>query len=118
MKSLLAKVGVISVFLLLVFGYAEGWGADWKGYAEIDAMFVYYDAKGITRPSKDVVRVWEKRIYKEKGIIEMVEKFGKEYETLTYSLGLSKYHCAEKKMRTLSFIHYSTDGGEVYIALF
>lgn len=102
---ILAVIGYI-----VFFSCMEGWGEDWEKHGESDKMFFYYDAESIIRPSKDVVKVWGKLIYKVKGITEMVEEFGKKYETLSHSLNLIEIHCAEKKIRRLSFVHYSTDG--------
>ena len=113
MKSLLGKVPVyLEVIGYIVFFFCmEGWGMDWKGYGTSDTLSLYYDVESITRPSKDVVRVWVKGIYRMKGV-ELVEKFGEKYETLGHSLFLSEVHCAEKKVRTLSIVDYST-GGEI-----
>ncbi len=44
----------------------------------------YYDAQSITRPSKNIVRVWVKWDYTEKGVIENVKRLGKKYENLSY----------------------------------
>ena len=88
----------------------EVWGADWEKYDESETTVFYYGVESVTRPSKDVVTVWEKRVYKVKGITEMVEEFGKKYETLSHMLIKSELHCAEKKMKGLSFVNYSTDG--------
>ena len=103
---ILAVIGYIVFFFCL-----EGWGEDWKKYAESEKMFFYYDTEGITRPSTDVVSVREKRVYKVKVIMEMVEKFGKKYETLSHAKILVECQCEEKKVRTLSEVNYSTDGG-------
>ena len=89
---ILAVIGYIFFFSCM-----EGWGVDWEKHGESDKMFFYYDAEGITRPSKDVVRVWGKLIYKVKGITGMVEEYGKIFETLTHSINLNELHCAEKR---------------------
>jgi hypothetical protein len=109
MKSLLGKLEVILVGLI-IFGYVEVRGADWEKYDESETMAFYYAVESITHPSKDVVRVWEKRVYKVKGITEMVEEFGNKYETLSHMLILSELDCVEKKMKGLSFVNYSTGG--------
>jgi hypothetical protein len=102
--------------ILAVIGYVvffsciEGWGVDWEKHGESDKTFFYYDTENITRPSKDVVRVWGKLIFKVKGKTEMAEELGKKYETLSHSINLIELHCAEKKIRRLSFAYYSTDG--------
>jgi hypothetical protein len=94
MKSLSAKLGVILV-VLIIFGYAEAWGANWKLLHLDDEMIKYYDAEGITRPSKNIVRVWVRFEYKDKGVNDMVQKFGKDYENLKYEIGLEEVDCVD-----------------------
>jgi hypothetical protein len=89
-----------------IFGYAEVWGVDWKPYSSTDLFLAYYDAQGITRPSKNVVRVWEKRIHTEKGVINWMGTYGKKYANLSYSIGLLEINCIEKKVHVLSLTHY------------
>ena len=111
MKSFSEKWVIIFLFIgLILFSCMDGWGEDWEKHGESDKMFLYYDAGSLTRPSKDVVRVRGKLIFKVKGIAEMVEEFGKKYETLSHSLNVIELHCAEKKIRRLSFVYYSADG--------
>ena len=102
---------VLAVIGILLFSYAHLWGADWKEYAKTDRAVLYYDVKSVARPSKDVVRVSEKRVFTVKGVIEVVRQpgFGKKYETLSYATGLSELQCADKKKRTLSIAWYSGD---------
>lgn len=101
---LFLSIGVIMV------SCTNGWGEDWEKHGESEKMFFYYDAESITHPSRDVVKVRGKLIYKAKGITEMAGEYGKKYETLNHSLNLIEIHCAEKKIRRLSFVHYSMEG--------
>jgi len=109
MKSLSVKLGVILIGLIILT-YAEVWGTDWKVYGETDKATFYYDTESITHPSKDVVRVWTKQVYTEKGIIEMVGDFGEIFRTLNDSIDLREYHCVDKKYCLLYITFYSTDG--------
>ena len=113
MKSLLGKVGVILIGLMIL-GYAEAWGADWELYSSSEKVFYYYDAQNITRPSKNVVRVWEKWDYTEKGVMDMVGSFGKEYENLSHTIFFLEINCSKKKNRGLSLTHYDHKGSVVY----
>jgi hypothetical protein len=61
----------------------KGWGADWQSYGADWVGVSYYDAESITRPSKDVVRVWDKLIYTEKGLTDMVARLGERNRTLS-----------------------------------
>ena len=112
MKSLPAELRMVFLSIGLIFFFnMQGWGADWKGFAETDNASFYYDADTVTRPSKGVIRVWEKRVYKPKAINDMVEKHGATVWILHHSLILSEVHCAEKKRRLMSIDYYSKDGG-------
>jgi hypothetical protein len=97
---------------ILLFFYAPLWGADWKEYAETDRAVLYYDVKSLIHPSKDVIRVSEKRVFTVKGVLQVVKQpgFGKRYEGLSYATGLSELQCTEKKKRTVSVGWYSKDG--------
>jgi hypothetical protein len=116
MKSLLGKLGVILIGLL-IFGNAEVWGADWKYFNSTDLYECFYYAESMTRytgimssSSKNIVHVWIKLEYTEKGIDGMVKKFGKEYENLSNSLQLREIDCSLKKQQILSIKEYSVEG--------
>ncbi len=109
MKSLLVTSAVI--FLgLLIFGYAELWGADWKLFASNSEMGdFYYDAQSMTRPSKDIVRVWVRLEYSDRGVNRTVKELGEALKNLSYGVGLEEINCSDKKTRTLFFSHYSKE---------
>jgi hypothetical protein len=109
MKSLSGKLGVI-LLGLSIFGYAEVWGADWKLLSSLDAAEIYCDVESITHPSKAVVRVRAKYVYKEKAASEIVVRVGEEYKNVTSSVDLMEINCSGRKYRTLSTAYYSTDG--------
>jgi len=111
MKSLSLKLGVVLIGLM-IFGYTEAWGADWisLGKAEVDIGEFYYDRGSITHPSKDIVRVWEKIVYSEKGVNTQVEELGKRYKNLSHTLNLWEVNCVEKQTRILQSTAYSKDG--------
>ena len=104
---------ILVVIGLTFFCYAEGWGADWRLFGKNDRVDFYYDADSITRPPfKVIVRVWEKRIFTEKGVTDAVGRsgFGEKYRSLGFVTGLSEFNCADKQKRALSLIWYSKDG--------
>src|SRR4030042_6325939 len=70
MKSLPVKLGVILIGLVIC-GCAEVWGEDWKHYGDDEKFSAYYDVQSITRPSKNIVRVWLRWDWTEKGVIVM-----------------------------------------------
>jgi len=112
MKSLLGKLGVILIGLA-IFTNTEVWGEDWKLYFANENLLAYYDAQSITQPSKNIVRVMIKLDYTEKGVINYVGKFGKEYENLKHSIILWEINCAEKKQRRFSLTNYDHKGSEI-----
>lgn len=110
MKSLLGKVGVILVIGLMVFTYAEVWGADWTFFSSTDLYEVFYYVSDSHLLYKGTVHVWVKLEYTEKGIAEYVKQFGKGYENLSYSLQYWEINCRAKTRRILSVNHYSVKG--------
>jgi len=110
MKSLPVKLGVTLIIGMVMVGCAGMRGAHWKFFSSTDMYEGFYYAEKMTRSYKDVVRVWIKLEYTEKGIAEHVKAFGKDYETLSYSLQLWEIDCPSKKQRILSFKQYSAEG--------
>ena len=108
MKSLF-KLGVILIGLA-IFGYTEVWGADLKLVSSTDSYKCFYDAENITRSSKNIVGIWARLEYTEKGISGIVKEFGKHYENLSYSLQLWEIDCPVEKRRILSRSQYSVEG--------
>jgi hypothetical protein len=109
MKSLLGKLGVLFIGLLIL-GNAGVWGADWKSYDSNEKFSSYYDAQSITHPSKDIVRVWIRLVWTEKGVLSWVNGVGKEYGNLSHSMSLMEINCAEKKCRRLLDSVYDNKG--------
>ena len=113
MKSLSVKLGVILIGLA-IFTYAEVWGADWKFYNSNQWYLGYYDAQSITRPSKNIVRVWVKWDCTEKGVLENVKRLGKQWENLSHIKLLKEIDCVEKKERILSSTDYNNKGEMIH----
>jgi len=114
-KSISIRFGVISVVLgLTIFGCVEAWGWDWRLYAKTDSYECFYDTEDMIRSLEDTVEVWTKSEYTQRGIAEMLKKFGKHYENLSYSLELWEINCPERKHRLLSITAYSVEGNILY----
>jgi len=114
MKSF-SRLGVILIGLA-IFGYAEVWGADWKYYGECDLSIHYYDSESISRPSKNIVIVWTKSFYSEKGKIRLQQIFtggetpiSKSIDKVGYSLDLEEINCESRMQQTLSTAYYSME---------
>jgi hypothetical protein len=114
-KSISVRFGVISVVVgLAIFGCAETWAEDWRLYAKTDLYECFYDAEDMIGSSQDIMEVWTKLVYTERGVTEMVIEYGKHYKNLSYSLELWEINCAEKKHRLLSNTAYSVEGNILY----
>jgi hypothetical protein len=108
----------ILVFGLIIISIGDVYGADWKLYEYNEKFLAYYDAQSITRLSKNIVRIWLKRNYTEKGVMYMVGNLGKKYENLSYSIILNEINCIEKMFRLKSRIDYDNKGGVIYSSSF
>ena len=114
MKSLSVKLGVILIGLS-IFSYSEAWGANWKLYSETDFFSSYYDRETVNRTSENIVRVWVKEVNTEKGMTDMVNRFGEEFKNCDHIKKLYEIDCTEKRIRILSSAAYSR-AGEVIIS--
>jgi hypothetical protein len=118
MKSLWVKSGVFFVVIgLAILWHVEAWGADWKFFSSTDLYECFYYADNVTykdnsmkHSSTKIVEVWIKLEYTEKGVAEMVKKFGKHYGPLSYSLQLWEINCVTKKQHVLLTKEYSGEG--------
>ena len=77
-------------------------------------IFAYYDVQSITRPSKNIVRVWERTDYTEMGVLKVARRAGREFRNLKYSQGLYEINCAEKTLRMLSDTKYNNRDEVIY----
>jgi hypothetical protein len=109
MKSLWGKLGVVLIGLI-IFGYSEVWGADWRFYGGCENILGYFDAQNITHPSKNVVEVRVKWEFTKDGVLFMVREFSKKYWNLSYSINLVEINCAKKKTHFLSYTTFNNMG--------
>jgi hypothetical protein len=91
----------------ILFGFSVVWGADWKRVRSTGSATLYYDTEEITHPSKDIVKVWTKWVYTEKGIKNAQDIFGKNYENLSYSTKSYEINCKDKKTHIVSVADYN-----------
>jgi hypothetical protein len=108
MSSLSVKLGVVlAVIGLVIFTYAEVWGQDWRLYGEDGLASYNYDAEKIIRPSKNIVRVWGKVVYKKESATELVARLGKGFKTLSFSIDLSEFDCVKGQYKELQRTFFS-----------
>ena len=117
MKSLVGELGVILIGVL-IFGYAEVWGEDWKYFsAGDDGIFYWYDAQGVTYQSNRIIQVWIKKV-KADEIMDMAKGGAKitasELEQMTlernYEQSLIEIDCVEKTFNHLQKLNYDSKG--------
>lgn len=101
------KIMLVLFMVLAITSVSSG--ADWKLYAPHEYCYAYYDAQSITHSSKNIVRVCTRWDVTEKGVMYMMEFFGKGYENMNFSLDSFEINCVEKKYRTLSSTKYDKD---------
>jgi len=111
--SIKLKIVILIIGLIIIF-VGEVYGADWKFHGLNESFWASYDAQSVTRPSKNIVRVWEKWNYTEKGVIGIVGRLGKKYENLSYTISLEEINCVEKMIRTLSVTYYDNKGEVIF----
>ena len=107
-KSLSAKYVVILVGLLIV-GYGEARGADWKKFYKSDIGEYFYDEQNIDRPSRDIVLVYEKSVLTQKGVWGWVQRLGNSFDNLSYTIRLSELNCGDRRWRWLVMAFYSNE---------
>ncbi len=115
MESSLVKLEITLILMGFVIIYSTNvYARDWRLYAKTDSYECSYDAEDIIRSSQDIVDIWTKSEYTDRGVTEMVIKFGKHYAKLSYSLELWEINCAGKEDRLLSITAYSVERNILY----
>jgi hypothetical protein len=115
MKSLLRKPGVIlGIIGLVLYGYTEGWGVDWKYYGTNEDGSYFYDTESMNRLSKNLIEVWVQSDYSEKGISHWVREGGKGFQDLDFTLISLELNCVERSSRYLRIVFYSKNGKVFY----
>ncbi len=106
MKKYFQLIAVL--FGLLILYSQEAWGGSpWKYYGTNEDGSYYYDAETMTRPSKDMVRVWVQSAYTDQGISHWVRGGGEEFQNLGYTLVLIELNCVDRSVRSLQIVFYS-----------
>ena len=104
------KTIILSLMGLNLFCCAEVWGADWKFYSQTAEALYYFDLKSVNLSDDNRIGVEVKLDFTDKGVIEMVGQFGKDYQNISYELNQYEINCIDKKFRVSSVTRYSKDG--------
>lgn len=108
------KVGKIKWLLVilsctLLLGPTEAWGADWKYFGQTQTASYFFDVESMIR-QENIVRVWVKAVYSEKGRLDEEGKLGGDYWNLTDSVALVEINCKNKWHHVSMIIVYSMEG--------
>jgi hypothetical protein len=101
---------VLFVIGFTMFANTEVCGEDWKFYSQTAEALYYFDAKSETPSDKNVIRVQVRLNFTDKGLNEMVEKFGERYRNISHELNDYEINCADKMFRVLAVTRYSKEG--------
>jgi hypothetical protein len=92
-------------------------GADWVPYASDSTDNEYfYDKSSIRAVSKEVIKVWSKRVYSNNGRTKFIQNYidlglpTNEYKFLQETKNLFYFNCNESKYKLTAAIHNSIDG--------
>ena len=92
---------------MAVLAFSEAQGAEWKPIGKSDTYEYYYDAENITRLPGNIVRVWNKAVFNDKGVAEVVRELGSRYKEVYNSVEGYELNCPDKKARPVSLTYYS-----------
>lgn len=117
-KRLRTGAVINAIVCLIVFTFLHDVkGADWVHYGRDNLENgSFYEKDSISNVSKDVVKVWTKKVYSDLGresVIQDYERSGVEtagYESLSYSKELFFINCVNGKCRRTQGVDYASDG--------
>ncbi|MFZ1037634.1 MAG: surface-adhesin E family protein [Smithella sp.] len=98
---------IICLVIILLLAN-QAWAADWKFFASSGSGDMYYDKNSIVKVNKNIVRVWTKKTYSEKGKLEeysFLKSLGKAPGNpyiLSHELKLLEIECLNKKIKISS----------------
>ncbi len=90
----------------------------WEVISETDEDTWYVDKRTMSHPSKDIVKVWSKRVPAKESnslsaIKEILMKRGKAFATYEYTKALFEVDCSKDMYRILSISHFDAKGKEI-----
>jgi len=102
--------------ILLLVTPVIGSSDDWLEYGKDTSGDVFsYDKTTIQYRTKDVVQVWTKKVYSDKGREELGqmkiknERWTEDYDRLSHDVTLYEIDCKKQRSQVVSFTYYDTD---------
>jgi hypothetical protein len=71
---ILVVIGLTTFFFCM-----KGWGADWKLLGRNEDYQFYLDTESVTLLPENIVRVWTKSVFTDRGIINVMKRHGTKY---------------------------------------
>ncbi len=106
MKEVSVWLGMIFVGLL-IYGYGEVFGADWRYFAENELGKYFYDAENVRQSPHHIAGVWVREISSPKSVNDAVSRFGKQYSDLGHMNVLWEIDCLGARSRVLEVLYFS-----------
>jgi hypothetical protein len=116
LKNFQSIIYLVSFFLFT----NQAWAADWILYATPNTGNSYYDRSSIEKVNKNIIRVWDKTIFKEDGktkafsFLKSINKAPNNPDILEFELTLKEIDCVNKKARISSSSIYNKQGNIVF----
>ena len=120
MKSVYSVIFLSFLFILLLVTTVIG--SDWVEYVKSDDGNIYsYNKVRIKHSTKNIVRVWNKMVFSDKGKENYNQRKRKirgwttnGYDKLSHSLTLEEIDCKERRYQILDSHLYDMNSNEVY----
>ncbi len=102
---------LIGFWLFSIHGYAHA-EEDWTLYGITKYLILFYDAKSITHPSRDIVKLWIKSVSKCNDDKEWAVKDHPNCSNVewVYVVTLTEMDCSTKQDRDIKSIGYNKQG--------
>jgi hypothetical protein len=103
---------IVTFVFLFFFGFClidcpEVWTGSWQFLEKDDEGIWFYDRENVHPHPNSLIRVRTKKIYDQKGVLDAVEKYGKDYRNLDYALAIWEINCLQRKFKLISARFYS-----------
>jgi len=117
MKFFSPNFGVVFLVVgLVIISHLKAWGEDWVYFESAQDGDTFYDGKGITHQSGNIVKVKVKVVFTKEGVEKKIRTGGKKYKSLSYSLSFIEISCKNKTGRISTVHDYSQDGKTIYVS--
>jgi hypothetical protein len=111
------KTTLLLFAVTMIFLISQVQGVEWILYSKnTDDDEFFYDRENLTKPSRGIIKVWEKTKFSEKSRSKYIQEKISDgssvngYDTLSYQLGLVEINCSEREQRLTKVSQHSSNG--------